>query len=72
MSITVTLTNDELAQIKVLTKQESDADAVGQAAREFLRLSRLRELKAVSGKVEFDENWPQLEAMELNEVDFPQ
>ena len=72
MSITVELTPQEIAALKQATKRHNDADAVTQAAREFLRLSRLRELKAVSGKVEFDENWPQLEQLELDEPGFPQ
>jgi hypothetical protein len=62
----------EIAALKELTKLENDAEAVIKAAREFLRLSRLRELKAVSGKVEFDANWQELEALELDELDFPQ
>jgi hypothetical protein len=54
MSISVELTQDELAQLQQITKLPIPADAVSQAAREFLRLS---ELKAVSGKVDFENNW---------------
>jgi hypothetical protein len=32
----------------------------------------VRELKAVSGKVEFDANWQELEDLELGECGFPQ
>jgi hypothetical protein len=71
MSITIEMTDQEIAALKQVTKLENDADAVLQAAREFLRLSRLRELKAVSGKVEFEANWPQLEQLELDESGFP-
>lgn len=71
MSINIELSAQELAALKQLTKLQDDAEAVTMAAREFLRLSRLRELKAVSGKVEFDSNWQELEALELNEADFP-
>ena len=62
MSISVTLTGEELAQIKQLTKLNSDCEAVERAVREFLRLSRLRELKLISGKVEFEDNWRELES----------
>jgi hypothetical protein len=72
MSITIEMTPQEIAALKQVTKLENDADAVLQAAREFLRLNRLRELKAVSGKVEFDAGWQQLEELELNESGFPQ
>jgi len=72
MSISIELTAQEIASLKKLTRLENDADAVAKAAREFLRLSRLRELKAVSGKVEFHANWQELEALELEEFRFPQ
>ena len=72
MSITVQLTNDELAQIRSITKLDDDGEAVGRAAKEFIRLYRLRELKQASGKVEFEENWQTLESLELNESGPPQ
>lgn len=71
MSISVELTKDELAQLQQITRLPIAAEAVGHAARVFLRLSRLRELKAISGKVEFDDNWRELEALELKETGFP-
>jgi hypothetical protein len=72
VSITIDLTAQEVAALKQFTRIEDDAEAVAKAAREFLRLSRLRELKTVSGKVQFEENWRELEELELGEVDFPQ
>ena len=71
MNITIDMPAQEIAALKQLTKLENDAEAIIKAAREFLRLSRLRELQAVSGKVEFD-NWRELESLELGESDFPQ
>jgi hypothetical protein len=65
MSVAVNLTVDEIAQIKQLTKLEDDSQAVSKAAREFLRHARLRELKTVTGKVDFRENWQELESLEL-------
>jgi hypothetical protein len=72
VSITIEMAAQEIAAIKQITKLENDAEAVMKAAREFLRLSRLRELKAISGKVEFDDNWEEWEELELGETDFPQ
>jgi hypothetical protein len=72
MSIIVELTTQEIATLKELTKLEGDAEAVAQAAREFLRFSRLRELKAACGKVAFEANLQGLEDLELLEADFPQ
>ena len=71
MSISVELTQDELAQLQQITRMPIASEAVGHAAREFLRLRRLRELKAVSGKVDFEDNWQELEALELKEMGFP-
>jgi hypothetical protein len=72
VSITIDLTAQEVAALKQITKVENDAEAVATAAREFLRVSRLRELKAASGKVEFEANWRELEELELDESGFPQ
>ncbi len=71
MSISIELTGDELTDLQHLTRQSDQAEAVRQAVREFLRLSRLRELIAVSGQIEFEDNWRQLEASELAEIGFP-
>jgi len=72
VSITIEMPDQEISEIKHLTQLENDAEAIIQAAREYLRLSRLRELKAASGKVEFDANWQELEDRELNESTLPQ
>ncbi len=71
MSVTVTLSSEELAQIRQLTQIDSDAEAVGRAAREFLRLCQLRQLQSVSGHVDFVDQSEQLESLELGEIGFP-
>ncbi len=71
MSISIELTPQEVAALKHATKIQDDAGAVTKAAREFLRLAGLRELKNVSGKVDFSDNWRELEALELGESEFP-
>lgn len=71
MSINIELTAQEIAALKQFTKLDDDAEAVTKAAREFLRLNRLRELKSVSGRVEYEANWRELEQRELEETDFP-
>jgi hypothetical protein len=72
VSINIELTTQEVAALKQATKLENDAEAIVKAAREFLRLRRLLELKAVSGKVQFDDSWQELERIELDESGFPQ
>ena len=72
MSLAVDLTSEEVAEIRQITRVEDDVAAVTKAAREYLRLCRLRELKAISGKVDYEDNSKQLESMELSEIGFPQ
>jgi hypothetical protein len=72
MSITIEISAQEIAALKQLTRLDNDAEAIIQAAREFLRFSRLRELKAVSGKIQFEANWQELEELELKESALPQ
>lgn len=72
MSIIIEMPTQEIAALKQLTQRENDAEAIITAAREFLRLSRLRELKSASGKVEFEDNWQALESLELTESALPQ
>ena len=67
MSVTVNLSSDELAQIKRFTELEDEREAVAKAAREFLRVTQLRELKAASGKVDYQDAGEAMEALELRE-----
>lgn len=67
MSVTVNLSPDEVAQIKRFTEITDDSDAVTKAAREFLRLLKLRELKGVSGKLDYQDLGNTLEELELRE-----
>ena len=71
MSIKIDLPAQELTALKQLTKLDNDAEAVVHAAREFLRMCRLRELKGLSGKIELGTGWQELEELELNESSFP-
>ena len=72
MSITIEMSAQDMAAIKQLTRLDNDAEAIVKAAREFLRLTSLRELKTASGKVDFDVNWQELENLEFNESSLPQ
>jgi len=71
VTINIEMTAQEIASLKQLTKLEDNAEAVIKAAREFVRLCRLRELKGVGGKVELETNWQGLEELELGESGFP-
>lgn len=67
MNVTVSLTQEEIAQLKSITNEPNDAQAVALAAREFLRRCRLQELKQASGRVDFVNNWRLVEAAELGQ-----
>lgn len=67
MSVTLDLTQEEMAQLREVTKKPDDAQAIALASRDFLRRSRLQELKQASGRVDFVNNWRQLEAAELGQ-----
>ena len=67
MGVTVNLSSDEVAQIKRFTDLENESDAVTKAAREFLRVVKLRELKAASGNVDYQDAGEAMEALELRE-----
>lgn len=72
MSINIEMPAQEVAAIKQLTRLDNDAEAIVKAAREFVRLVSLRELKAASGKVDFDANWQEFEDLEVAESSLPQ
>lgn len=61
------LSPEEITQIKQLTELQDEDAAVAKAAREFLRVTQLRELKAASGKVDYRDAGEELEALELRE-----
>lgn len=66
--VSIDLTADELAGIKQATNANNNAAAAEQAAREFLRVSQLKELEAVSGKSGFASDWRGLDALEMGEL----
>ena len=67
MSVTVNLSADEVAQIKRATDMDDEQEAVAKAAREFLRVARLRELKAASGEMDYVGVGEEMEPLELRE-----
>jgi hypothetical protein len=71
MRITLELTTEEIATLKRLTKLDDDADARGESRTRFVALFRLRELKGVSGKLEFEDNWRQAADLDLLDSDWP-
>jgi hypothetical protein len=68
MVLQIEMTDNELALIKQATNQTDAAAAVAAAAREFVRISQLKQLKSVSGKVDFGLDWRGLESLEMGEL----
>ena len=65
MSTTVHLTDDELADLKELTKQTDPAAAVRAAMHDYVRYARRMQLKQLSGRIQIQNNWQDLEASEM-------
>lgn len=72
MTINIEIPPQDLAALKRLTKLQDDAEAIVWATREVLRLNRLKELKSVSGKVDYEANWQKYEELETGESKFPE
>lgn len=65
MPTLVDLTEQELAELKDLTRQEDITAAIRSAMTEYLRFARRQRLKELSGHVQMEENWQAQEAAEL-------
>jgi hypothetical protein len=65
MTATIDLTPEEIEELKALTKQGDVTAAVRFAMAEYLQYARRQRLKAISGHVEMQENWRELENTEL-------
>ncbi len=68
MNLALNLTAQELAEIRQRTSESDDADAVTRAAKEFLRISRARELTSMAKDLDYDEDaWRELDNAELSQ-----
>ncbi len=65
MTAELDLTPEEIAELKQLTDRSDITSAIQVAMREYLRYARRQTLKAISGHIELQDNWRQLEALEL-------
>jgi hypothetical protein len=64
MTATVDLTEQEIAELKGLTRESDPAAAVRVAMAEYLRYAKRMRLKELSGRLTMDENRPDLEGAE--------
>ena len=64
MATVVDLTEQELAELKELTHESDAAAAIRTAMSEYLRYIRRLRLKELSGRVQMQNNWAELERAE--------
>ena len=69
MTATVNLTAEEIAEIQSLTNQNDVSEAIRTAMVEYVRYARRQELKTLSGRVEMQDNWRELEEAEVKAAD---
>ena len=68
MNLPLNLTETELHELRERTKVTDSADAVSRAAREFLRICRLRELMSKAETIDYDDRaWRELDDAELSQ-----
>ena len=65
MSTVVELTEQEIAELKAVTKADDVSSAIRTAMTEYVRYLRRMQLKELSGRVEMLDNWREQEAAEL-------
>jgi Arc/MetJ family transcription regulator len=68
MRTTINLDEKVLAQVRARTGESSLTKAVHKALSEYVRLCKLRELRDHIGQLELEDNWQELEELELESM----
>ena len=66
MTATINLNDEELKDLRDLTRISDATGAIRSALDEYLRYARRMRLKELSGQVAMDDNWRALEAAETD------
>jgi hypothetical protein len=69
MTTTVNLTEEEVAELRAATNLNDVGEALRTALREYVRFTQRQALMTLSGRVEMQENWQELEESELKAAD---
>ncbi len=64
MTTALDLTDNELSELRELTKEKDATVAVRMALVEYIRYAKRMRLKELSGQVEMQDNWRDLEKLE--------
>lgn len=67
MVTSIDLSEQELAELRELTKQDDSSEAIRAAMRDYIRYARRMRLKQLAGQITMTDNWRQLEEAELGE-----
>lgn len=67
MQAVIEMTDDEWKTLQTLTRIDEANEAVRTAVREYLRVAAVEALKRSAGTIEIQENWQDLERLELEE-----
>ena len=66
MTTVLHLSDNELSELKDLTKENDTSAALRLALNEYIRYAKRMRLKELSGQVEMEDNWTELEKLELD------
>ena len=66
MTATINLSDDEVKDLRDLTRISDVAGALRCALEEYRRYARRMRLKELSGQIAMDDNWRSLEAAEMD------
>jgi hypothetical protein len=68
MTTVIDLTPEEIEELKAITGESEIAAAVRKAMTGYLRYARRQKVKGLSGHIERQDNWEQLESLEPRPV----
>ena len=66
MTASLDLSEKELLELKRLTKENDPSAALRLALQEYIRYAKRMRLKELSDQVEMQDNWQELEKLELD------
>jgi hypothetical protein len=66
MTTILDLSDKELLELKELTKEKDASAALRLALHEYVRYAKRMRLKELSDQVEMEDNWQELEKMEMD------
>jgi Arc/MetJ family transcription regulator len=68
MRTTLNIDSRLLAEAAKITREKGASNTVNAALRELVRSRKLRELREILGTLDWEENWRDLEELELAEM----